>query len=108
MQNVSMLDQPCPTQSERSQSPVPDVSVLPSRTETVSPFDMRPVRRQHTGPWLKPLIDAVEAETRTVVRGAFAWPMVKAPTVTASQFSVIIHLPRIEGAQPKTGSAKWC
>lgn len=60
MQNVSMLDQPCPTQSERSESAVADLSALRSRTEIVSAFDMRSVRRQRTGLWPKPLINAAK------------------------------------------------
>lgn len=108
MQNASMLDQSCPTQSERSQSSVLDVSVLRSRTEIVSAFDMRPVRRQRTGPWLKPLINAAEAGVVTMSRDTFAWSTTNTPPGTASQFSVTIHLTRIEGTQPKVGSAKWC
>jgi diacylglycerol kinase family enzyme len=41
-------------------------------------------------------------------RDTFVWSMTNVPTGTASQFSVTIHLPRIEGTQPEIGSAKWC
>lgn len=60
MQNVSMLDQPCPTQSERSESAVAAVSALRSPTEIVSAFDMRSAWRRRTGLWLKLLINAAK------------------------------------------------
>lgn len=61
MQNVSMLGQPCPTQSERSESAVADVAALRLRTEIVSAFGMRSVLRQRTGPWPKPPINAAKS-----------------------------------------------
>jgi len=60
VQHVSMLDQPCRAQSERSQSAVLDVSARPSPPETAYLFEVRSVRRQRTGPWLKPLINAAK------------------------------------------------
>jgi hypothetical protein len=41
-------------------------------------------------------------------RDTFVWSMTNVPTGMASQFSVTIHLPRIEGTQPEIGSVKWC
>lgn len=49
-----------------------------------------------------------QAEAVTMSRDTFVWSMTNVPAGTASQFSVTIHLPRIEGALPEIGSAKWC
>ena len=108
MQHVSMLDQPCPAQSERLESAVLDVSARRSPPETAYLFGMRSTQRQRTNPQLKPLINAAEAEIRAMIRDALVWSMMNAPACTSSWFSAAIHLPCIEVTQSEIRGAKWC
>jgi hypothetical protein len=58
MQHASMLDQPCPTQSEPPQAATSDVPALRSRPDAVSAFETRSVRRRRSNwrsgpPWAR-------------------------------------------------------
>lgn len=108
MQNVSMLDQPCPTQSERSESAVFGVSVLPSKLEVAYRFEWRSSRRQRARPWLKLSISATEAGLRTMALVTFVRPAVNVPTCTDNPFNLVIHSPHLAGAPSEIGGATWC
>jgi hypothetical protein len=107
VQHVSMLDQPCPAQSERSESAVLDVSAQRSRAEIAHPFESHSSRQQRTCPWLKPPIRAAEAGSRAKAHATFVRPAMNAPTCPVSQFSLVIHSPRAS-TQPEVGGATWC
>jgi hypothetical protein len=107
VQNVSMLDQPCPMQSERSESAVLGVSALPSKLEVAYRFEWRSPRRQRARPWLKPSISAAEAGVRTMALVTFVPPAVNAPICADNQFNLVIHSPRLAGTQSEIGGATW-
>lgn len=104
MQHVSMLDRPCPTQSERPQPAVLHVLALRSRPEVASAFYTRPARWHRRKRWSKPLTNGAESEAAT--RDKCVWPMVNAFGYTLDRFSVL-HSTRVDGTQAKPGSTKW-
>jgi hypothetical protein len=108
VQNASMLDQPCPTQSERSESAVLGVSVLPSKPEVAYRFEWCSPRLQRARPWLKLSISATDAGLRTMALVTFVRPAVYVPTCTDNQFNLVIHSPRLAGAPSEIGGATWC
>jgi hypothetical protein len=108
VQNVSMLDQPCPTQSERSESAVLGVSVLPSKLEVAYRFEWRSPRRQRARPRLKLSISATEAGLGAIALVTFVRPAVNVSTCTDNQFNFVIHSPRLAGAPSEIGGATWC
>lgn len=106
MQHVSMLDQPCQAQSERSESAVLDLSARRSQPEIAFMFEKRAFPQQRICLWPNPPIRAAEAGSGAMTCGNVVLPMVTVLSCTVNQFSVAIHLPPIEGAQPEFGGAQ--
>jgi hypothetical protein len=103
VQHVSMLEQPCPTQSERPQSAVHAVSSHRSWLKVACAFEMRSAWRSPATSW--PVSATSVADTVTMRRDHFVWPLVDAPAYTLDQLSVILHSSRIESTQP--GGVTW-
>ena len=102
MQGVSMLDQPCPTQSERPESAVPAASPHRSWPQAAYAFEVRSAWRPPVrGP--EPAMSAMGAVT--VVQDRCVWLPVDVSAASLDQLSIVLHLSRIEGTQP--GGATW-
>lgn len=103
MQHVSMLEQPCPTQSERPQSTVPAATPYRSWLTVACGFEMRSAWRPPAISW--PVSATSVADAVRVVPDHFVWPRVDASAYMLDQLSVILDSAQIESTQP--GGATW-